>query len=401
MAHTYAFSPKGVLHHITWSLVRQYFADRHLLQDLPCLMTDEPDVEALGDAIQSLPHEPKAEVEQDLRDIYDLSDEAGTQLIAQEVAFAGVDFAAAYSNLEGHYDVATWALLNHEDVFAKVMRFHTADKLNGRYWRRRGGVPKVEPDVGQAARKRLSDQVTAYLVKEEGHGHHCQVEYVERSTGHMIVAYPEDFAETILEYEEEKLIRRKIKPARDLLFFYSPDSGVLEVFCKGTKERANDLMVIFAQIVLGIVLSPDPNAGRIYEVDLLKRPDFSFVIDRTRNLESIIIKSMFMTPSDGGKPVSIYPDGPPGLAVKIAASRYMSTDAGDTTDKQPLEMMDVVSARLQATFRPLGRRKRGGSKTFSISKSACPLDHDGRDGEIRRCLAASGIELKQPDLVAA
>ena len=50
----YAFSSGGVLRHISWPLVRAYFEARGLLADLPCLQQEEPDVQALREALLTL-----------------------------------------------------------------------------------------------------------------------------------------------------------------------------------------------------------------------------------------------------------------------------------------------------------------------------------------------------------
>ena len=92
------------------------------------------------------------------------------------------------------------------------MRFRAADTLNSRYWRRRFIGKDLHPSTGAAVIKRLSSELTAYLLREEGRGSHCQVEHLERATGTLFLAYPEDFGTTVLEYEGNELIRRKFGP---------------------------------------------------------------------------------------------------------------------------------------------------------------------------------------------
>ena len=55
--------------------------------------------------------------------------------------------------------------------------------------------------------------------------------------------------------------------------------------------------------------------------------------------------------------------------------------------------MDIERAKLQAHFRPVGRRRFGRTKTFTIAGNGCLLDHEGADGIIRRALL--GLEVEQ------
>ena len=75
-------------------------------------------------------------------------------------------------------------------------------------------------------------------MREEGRGLHCFVECLVRASGVLFVAYPEDFGTTVLEYEGDDLVKRRIRPATDLLFFFNPEMGVLDVFCHGPKGKA-------------------------------------------------------------------------------------------------------------------------------------------------------------------
>jgi hypothetical protein len=359
-----------------------------LLKGHASLASEDPDAVAL--AIATLPTEQQSAVEEELRDIYELSDDTAMTLIAQEAVFEGYDFASTFSELGGAYDVAAWALINHEELFAKVLRFRTADRLDGRFWRRRRTLASLKADVNKPALKRLSKALSAYLVKEEGRGHHCEVEYLRRSTGHLVIAYPEDYGDTLLAYEGDELVRRKIKPATDLLFFYSPATGSLEVYCRGNKQRAATLLEIFALTILRTTLPPDPDRGLIYELDHLIDPTFDFGLGGDLGVDVIIVKSLFLRPKDGGKPISIYPDGPPGIPVLAAANGYLALEAGEYG--RPLNQMIVENARMQAIQRPLGKKRRGKSRTFQMSRFGCALDQEGFEGRVRAALQRSGIE---------
>ncbi|OFV80882.1 MAG: hypothetical protein A2W26_13805 [Acidobacteria bacterium RBG_16_64_8] len=381
--------------------MRAYFEARKLLADLPCLKKDEPDVEALCQALVTLSAAQRTDVDQDLQDIYELADEEGMRLLYEEARFRGEDLTGILTELEGPYDAAMWALLHREELFADILRFRGADTLNSRYWRRRRGIPEAHPDTSRAALSLLSTSITSYLLQKEGRGHHCHVEWVRRSTGFLFIAYPEDYGQTMLEYDEDKLVRRKYRPATDLLFFFSSDRSTLEVFCQGTKDRVRDLQEIFARSILGIELGPDAGAEKAYRLNLLKEESFSFVFDPTSGLEGIEVKWVTLRDRDGGRQMILQVGGPAGRGLIFAAQKYFATRPDDETTRYPLDLMDVYRAKLQAVFRPLGKRRWGRSRTFTLSPNGCLLDHEGPDGVIREALVASGLEHPAPELVSA
>jgi hypothetical protein len=393
----YAFTPKGVLRLVDWVLIRDYFSFRGLLTGLSCLQLDEPDLEALHAAILNLPSPDRVSVEQDLQDLYDLADEDGLTLIYEEALHRGEDLTAVLTEYDTPHNAATWCLINRETFFLDLVKLRSADSLTQRYWRRRKGVPAVEPDTRASAKMRLSRQLSDYLVRSEGRGHRCHVECVERSTGYLFVAYPEDYGETVLEYEGEELIRRKIRPARDLLFFYAPEKGILEVFSQGSRQKIDDLQQIFALVVLGVPLLPDEASQRTYKLDPLLRPDFAFVFDSSSGLAEVVVKWVHLRDTNGWRGLTLEVEGPPGRGILAAAEKFFSVDPGQRTDKYPLQLMEIDRVKFQAHFRPVGLKRRGRSKTFTVSQFGCLLDHEGRDGILRKLLSDSGLEA--PDKV--
>jgi len=402
MSHRYAFSTKGVLRHIQPRLRKEYCVANQLFADLPFLQEDDADLDALCEAIQELPASLRTDVEQDLQDVYLLADEDGMHMVYEEARFRGEDLTAALTDMDGPHDTALWTLLNREDLFGELLRFCNAERLSRRSWHTRLGVSKEEPETSKAARDRLSLALTDYLVPREGRGHRCHIDYLRRSTGHLFIAYPEDFPTTLFEYDDDdELARRKIRPTTDLLFFYSSETGKLEIFSQGGKKKIQDLQVIFAQTILGIGLGPAGSDGRVYDLNLLKQRDFSFLTDPTTGLLEIEVKWVHLRDRDGGRGLTLEVGGPPGRGVMFAAERYFATEPSQTTEKYPLFLMDIDRAYLQAHFRPLARKRRGRTRTFPITPNGCLLDQEGLDGAIRKALIDSGVERLAPDLVLA
>ena len=393
MSHRYAFSTRGVLRHLHGGLFQEYCLSNGLLLEPDFVVQNDIDVDGAVEAIQSLPHERRTGVEQDLHDVYDLADDQGQHIIYEEAKSRGEDLTGILTELDGAYDVALWLLLNRSDLFNDLLHFHSADTLNRRYWRRRRVEQGHQADTSKATIDRLSRSLTDYLVMEEGRGLHCFVECLERASGVLFVAYPEDFGTTILEYEGDDLVKRKIRPATDLLFFFDSWMGTLDVFCHGPKRKVKDLQQLFGLVVLGVKLPDDDHSATIYDLNRLKDEAFEFPIDPMSRLEGIEVKWVQVRDRDGGRGVTVEVGGPPGRGLLYSAGRYWSVTPGEQTDKYPFHLMDIERAKLQAHFRPVGRRRRGRTKTFTIAGNGCLLDHEGADGIIRRALL--GLEVEQ------
>ena len=399
--HRYAFSPKTVLRQILhWDLIKHYATANRLFVDLQCLEQDQADVDALWGAVEELPASVRTDIEQDLQDVYLLADEVGQRMIYEEALFRGEDLTGVLTELDSTYDVALWTLINREDLFAELLRFRASDRLNRRSWHIRRGVSDLEPETDKRAKDRLSLAITSYLVKREARGRYCHIDYLRRSTGHLFVAFSEDYPETIYEYDDaNELARRKIRPTTDLLFFYSSETQRLEIFSHGGRKKIEDLQVIFAQTILGIGLGPEGRDGRTYDLNLLKRPDFAFLLDPMTGLEAIDVKTLHVRDRDTGQGMTWEIGGPAGNGVIARVERYFAAHPGENTDKYPIGLMDIDRAFLRARFRPIGRKRRGTSISFPLYPSGCLLDQEGLEGIVRRALLDSGIEQPAQDLV--
>lgn len=63
-------------------------------------------------------------------------------------------------------------------------------------------------------------------------------------------------------------------------------------------------------------------------------------------------------------------------------------------------MMNIDRARFQAFFRPVGKKRRGRTKAFTLNQYGTALDQEGLDRIIRKVLVDSGLEKAAPNLVS-
>jgi hypothetical protein len=65
----------------------------------------------------------------------------------------------------------------------------------------------------------LSDTISAYFREREGRGYSCTVEHYRRGDRLYWFVYPEDYADTSIEYSEEgDFERRSRRPAFEIIY---------------------------------------------------------------------------------------------------------------------------------------------------------------------------------------
>ena len=133
-----------------------------------------------------------------------MANETGLLTIIEEGQFHGHNLAAELESFEGYRDKVMWVHLNYPRVFEVASIIHRAHALPQRYWRRRGNIPRQQPDVSGSAIERFSQTISAYFRHTQGRGHHCTVDpYLRNNRYHYLFAYPDDYADTYLGHDDQ------------------------------------------------------------------------------------------------------------------------------------------------------------------------------------------------------
>ncbi len=398
-----SYSPKKVLREVSKEFLSRYWSER----DLPPIDFDDHTESEIANAafeiFQSLDHLVRLEIDHDLQDIHQLACEEGMSATIPELLDTHDDIVDTLLEMDNFYDVATSVLLDRPKIFRLALHFVGLSSLNKRYWRKRRGVPAIEPRMSPKDLERLGATLSQYLQLNEGRGRHCHVEAYKSAQGYSFAAYPEDYGRTSLEYEQNSLVRRKVRPASDIDFLYQPEKGALDIYAKGARKKISDLQEIFGRSILGVDLGYDPSVGKIYALDRLKDPDFSFVFGHNSFIEAVEIKSVFVKDRDDGRASMLFPNAVSGAEGWSYMGKYfaITEEEAAQTEKYPAWFLDIQKATIQVRFRPLAGQRRGHSTTFPLTKNDCKLDYEGRDAIIRQMLVDSGLELPPAEGIAA
>jgi hypothetical protein len=288
------YNPKHFLRQIPNAMLKEFFGRRGELTELKWDDLAEMDVDSVFDAWLALPETARAEVERSFRSVSDLSSAEGLQTLIEEGQFHRVDLTVCVNQLHGLHEKVFWVYLYHEKVFLSAGRLNRADHLNGRYWRRRTDLPAKKPDISHPTRELLARGISQYYQDHQGRGEHCKVEvYLRREKIHYFFAYPADYADTVIIYNDLGALERQLqKAAFEVVFAYNESSGTLDLFVQGDKNLRRDMEEIFARLVLKEEL-PEEGAGRQpYELNGLRSRDFDFPTDPEDSIQDVRVKAL-------------------------------------------------------------------------------------------------------------
>jgi hypothetical protein len=288
------YSPKHFLRQVPNPLLKTFFDRRSELQEIEWSEVGEMDVDPIFEAWQDLPEASRNDVERWFRAVAELATPEGLQTVIEEAQFHGVDLTVCLAQLKGVHEKVFWVYLNHERIFFSAGRLNRADHLNGRYWRRRTDLPAKKPDISHPTRELVAQAISKYYRDHQGRGEHCKVEvYLRREKIHYFFAYPADYADTVIIYNDEGGLERQLqKAAFEVIFAYNESTGTLDVFVQGDKKLRHDMEEIFARLVLKESLPENEPDRQPYELNGLRHRDFDFPTDPEDGIQEVRVKAL-------------------------------------------------------------------------------------------------------------
>jgi len=382
------------------AFLRRYLAEKGVGSELDWDALGEMDFDPIFEAIQAASDDVRAEIEADFREIDAMATEGGVKTIIQEARFPrhGIDLAAEFGAAEGHHERVFWAFLEHPRVFQVASEFYRADNLPGRSWRKRRNLPERGPLIDQPSRQRLKEAISEHYRKREGRGHACEVEHYRRDDRLYWFVYPQDYAGTSIEYDEEgRFNRRTRRPAFELVFIHSAADRSLDLFAPGSSRKTvEDLQKIWADAVLGGELGEPGKAGVVYELNPLKRRDFQLDFDPADGIEEVRLSRLRLSVKGRKRSEE---DANPRIMLEVNARKnpeaiYDLLDEVLDEQRISLDRVNVTQARFQFVFR--SSRRRGGTETLSFDvtwPNLCSLKYDPKHEIARAYLKRWGIDV--------
>lgn len=352
------FHVRQVLKCLDRALLVRYFTERRPEREIAARAEDAPHTAELWDLV---PKELQADVEEDLRSVFDVADDKGMASLHDEAAFHGVDLHADIDHLDGLENKALAALLKNEDIFGKAVTIRQADGLHGRSWRRWAGLPPSERSITEEMGARLARSVGEYFYQKEGRGLPCDVQrYLRRGHLHYVFLYPADHARRVQVYEGEALELRDQKPAFDVVFTFDTHSGILSVWTTGNKDVKVELKRMFCETVFGAdIQTMDPIATE-YRLNSLLRGSADLALDGADGLEKVTVRKLTLAPV--GRAERITFDLPRDTATNVEPILRSHLKALD-------DRYCVVEASLTFFLEPLRTGSRRRSFTFDLNSS--------------------------------
>jgi hypothetical protein len=398
------YSPRDFLRQAPNALLARYFHERNLLTHLDVAALPETEIQPIFDAWMALTPEQTAEVYSDFDLVTALADDQGIQAILDEAGYHHLDLTDAFESMPGPFDKALWTFLEHRSVAEVAYRFCEAERFPASYWvRRREGLLGAKPNDDPDSLAKLGDALASYFRLKEGRGRECLVDVYRRGTKLYYFAFPEDYAQTTLEYTgSKKLERRAHRPIFQLVFVCDPELGALDTFFRGSRAARLEIETIFSRVILGSELDPWRD-DRLYDLNVFKRRDVRFVYDPASGIQDIRVKLLRMSLLGGGsRRVVLEADigVDRGAVYDLLDELFVGTDDGPRGGF-PLALANITRVGLLVSFSPGGRRGRH-TKTFYLTyPNGCTLGHDGRDAVLRQMLIDSRIETLKPAVAAA
>jgi len=405
------YSIRSFFRQMPMPLLGRYVAQKGLLAGVDFSGPRRRNPQALILAWDALRDEERAAVEAEFQEIFAMSCDNGFRAILEEAKWhieqteycledAAANQRAQESDLEaftekllrlpGHFERAMITFLEHQAYWDGAMQFQRADSL--RYWRKSKDLPKVAPAVDSESLRRLEAEVSAYFKSTESRGRHCTADVLRRGDFEYFFVYLEDYSRKDPEWLAGELTPRRHTPASEIVFVYHPREGTLDINARGSSKAIGPLQEIFTKVILNDGNARPMRAGAVYDLNPLRRRDFSFVIPPASRIEDVRLRMLKLSSSlQPGDRITLEADT---RCNPFAVHDLLARLEG----QQPLVYYAVTQVELAATVRTAR-----GYKTVTVRithPSSCSLKHEDIDQELRAMLQASGIEPQSPRATA-
>lgn len=361
-----------------------YFSSKSVDLGIDWSKLKEKDTEAILQALAQLPDEQQAEIEAEFQDINALACEGGIATLIDEAGFyKDNDFVVAIADIEGLHSKVMWAFLTKRDYWRGASMFLHADTVSASYWKKRNDLPNMPPHVADEDIEALAQAISQFFYTKQGRGKNCKVEPYRRNDKEYFFAYPEDFAQSGVEWVKDSLKTLAHHPAFEIIFVYCEKEGSLDIYAPKNTTAVPELQKAFAKTILKLETLKDGTIDpRVYELNPVADVDFDFQVDSVAGISSVVVSRMRLTMKHGAK-----------RSIILAADTKQNPKAVYSLLEE-LNPPDyhITQLGLKVAFEAT-KGKRAYTRSFNITyPNSCALNHDGNDLVIRNMLAQSGIE---------
>ena len=393
------FELKRFLRQTPKYLLEQYLAGRELTLEIDFGSLETSSVEPLAAAVRELGDAERQKVDADFRDIDAVASERGYRAMMDEADWhirnnpatcrQDHDLRQRLAIMENDHERAMWVFVNRPAYWRGTLRFFQADNLGPSFWQKRKNLPKVDAKVDESST--LGEALGQYFHVVHGRGRRCEVEPLRRGDLDYFYCFGEGFSEAPQAWVGGKLGRHPRKPAHEVIFIYSKRDGNLDTYSKGGKREVPDLEAIFAEIILGAKdLQKNETDERVYDLNILKERDFAFQFGPDSEIQEVVVRSMRLSYRYGKKPHFMI------MGDYKSDSNSTHDELGRLALAIPLDALHITQVELGVRFTPTAAKQMRLVLAMLTHPNRCSLRYDGLDLVVRRMLADSGIEPRDP-----
>lgn len=387
------YSPKRFFREVPTDYLSQYFDKRSLLPGFDFTQRGEALFDALNSALDALPDDQGIEVDQDFREIDALACEAGIQSVLDDAEWWGEldKLLAGLDARKSFHEKAFWLFLEHHKYWHVANAFFHADSIHTRYWRKRINLPQAPAKVAVENIALLEKNLVRFFHDREGRGRNCKVDCYKRGRLDYFFAYPEDYPQSRIVWQQRQLKRQPETPAFEIIFIFDPDQGALEIYLDGSRKIVPELQTIFAGAILEFELTEDEKDNRVYDLNPLKSADtIKLQYGPETGITSVAVKKLRLKVISTNQRITLEADPTHNpLVVYEMLDKVKKSYSADS--------MVVTQVGMVVTFAPSESRSKPKTRSFDISwPNSCSLRHDGNDKIIRQMLVDSGLEPRMP-----
>lgn len=367
----------------------RFFAAKAIPLEVDIVELNETAVDVLQGALNALPDSQKAEIEAIFQDVNALACEGGIAALIDEASFHNDEtFVEAIAAIEGFHAKAMWAYLEKYSYWHGANRFLHADNVSPSFWKKRSDLPKTPPHVEDDDINALAGAISDFFYLKEGRGKNCKVEPYRRNNKEYFFAFPEDFAQTAVEWEGDSLKNKAHHPAFEIIFVYTEAEGSLDIYAPKNTKAIPQLQLMFAQHILKLAALENGEIDkRVYELTPVVDDSFEFKIEPASGIASVLVTRLRVNLKQGDK-----------RRITLEADAHKDPHAVyKLLEELKLPPYYVSQLTLKVTFEPAGN-KRAKTRMVNITHpNSCALNYDGNDLKIRQMLAKSGLEPRAVD----
>lgn len=247
-------------------------------------------------------------------------------------------------------------------------------------------VPNTEDISAEKAKNALPKTLSTSLFSLQQRGGKCIVEGIEYEGILAFIAYPEDYATSFLEYDDQAQLNKDNPrtPIFRIYFIYDKDLNILRVKSKGGRSQ----VCLYAELFITALTGDDKWVAQEHMIKAyltkIFDPNFSFTVQEP--FEGIYVKGVTFDLEDSRITFNLKK-----YLVENTGKLFMERLKRDLPTNIIDKAQEIRSVKLSAKLKDVAGKK-GKSVTFDLSSDGgTTLHNDQNDKVILQMLMASGI----------